>query len=189
MGRVHVTFLFFNRHANKMEIALFTSKIIPLRKKLLAYSAKLAGGQVEAEDVVQDVFLKLWTMRDSLDGYDSVEALAFTITKNKTLDELKRCRSESLDNMESSAYPVNFEGSDSLKIIEEKDLVEHVKRYIEALPALQQTIIRMKDVEGYELTDIAAITGAQNEAVRVNLSRARKKIRAQLIRLYNFEHL
>ena len=162
---------------------LFKTKIIPLREKLLAYSVKLAGGQVEAEDVVQDVFLKLWTIKDSLDGYDSVEALAFTITRNKTLDELKRCRTESLENMDFS--PVNIEESNPMTHAEQNDLVNHVKRFIEALPALQQSIMRMKDIEGYELSDIATITGTQVDAVRVNLSRARKKVREQLIRLNN----
>jgi len=134
---------------------------------------------------VQDVFLKLWTMRNSLDGYDSVEALAFTVTKNKTLDELKRIRTESLDNIEVFGLHDAALTPDPEMVAEEKDLANHVKNLIASLPTLQQTIIRMKDVEGYELTEIAAISGTNMEAVRVNLSRARKKIREQLIQLNN----
>lgn len=166
-----------------MEIEVFKIKVIPLREKLLAYTSRLAGNQVEAEDVVQDVFLKLWSIRDRLDSYGSVEALALKITKNKTLDELKRSRSESLDTIEKSAYNAFPTASDPAMITERKDMINHVKKLIGTLPSLQQTIIRMKDVEGYELTEIAAITGTPIEAVRNNLSRARKRIREQLIRI------
>ena len=166
-----------------MEIEVFKANVIPLRKKLLAYTTKLAGSQVEAEDIVQDVFLKLWTIRESLDQYDNVEALAMRITKNKTLDELKRSRSESLENVELSGQLIRLETPDPATITEQKDMANHVKRLIEALPASQQSIIRMKDVEGYELEEIATITGTQIEAVRVNLSRARKKLREQLLQL------
>jgi RNA polymerase sigma-70 factor (ECF subfamily) len=51
------------------------------------------------------------------------------------------------------------------------------------LSTLQQTIIRMKDIEGYELAEIAEITATPVENVRVNLSRARKKIREQFLQL------
>ena len=181
----HVIFFYFNRHTYKMEIELFKTNVIPLREKLLAYTVRLAGSQAEAEDIVQDVFLKLWTIRESLDRYVSVEALAFTIAKNKTLDELKRSRNESIEGIELSTYHNRFVETDPGTIVEQKDMVNHVKKLIKALPALQQSIIRMKDVEGYELSEIAAITGTQVEAVRVNLSRARKKIREQLLRLNN----
>ena len=166
-----------------MELETFKIKVIPLREKLLAYTSKLAGGQVEPEDIVQDVFLKLWSVRERLDGYDSVEALAFTMAKNKVFDELKRKRAECIDNIEFAGIEGSFATPDPETIAEQKDLVEHVKRLIGALPALQQTIIRLKDVEGYELAEIVAITGTQIEAVRVNLSRARKRIREQLIQL------
>jgi RNA polymerase sigma-70 factor (ECF subfamily) len=166
-----------------MEFDTFKITVIPLREKLLAYTSKLAGNQVEAEDVVQEVFLKLWSIRDRLDDYGSVEALALKMTKNKTLDELKRNRSESLDMIDKSVYNACHTASDPAMLAEGKDMMNHIKRLIGALPSLQQTIIRMKDVEGYELSEIAAITGTQIGAVRNNLSRARKRLREQLIRL------
>ena len=172
-----------------MELETFKIKVIPLREKLLVYAARLAGEQVEAEDIIQDVFLKLWTIREKLDEYDSVEALAFTITKNKIYDELKRNRNERLENIELSDYKNSFATPDPETVAEQKDLVNHIKRLIGALPAIQQTIIRMKDMEGYELSEIAEITGTQNESVRVNLSRARKRIREQLIQLNNIRQI
>ena len=163
-----------------MELDTFKSTIIPLREKLLAYTSKLAENQVETEDIVQEVFLKLWSIRDKLDGYNSVEALALKMTKNKTLDELKRKRFESQDKIKKTTFNAFRTASDPAMIIEYKDMADHVKRLIGMLPSLQQTIIRMKDVEGYELSEIAAITDTPIEAVRNNLSRARKRIREKL---------
>ena len=168
-----------------MELETFKIRVIPLRKKLLAYTVGLAGNQVEAEDIVQEVFLKLWSMRDRLDAYESVEALAFKMSRNKTLDELKRSRSESLENIAVSDYNACIATSNPETIVEQKDLADHIKRFIGMLPTLQQTIVRMKDVEGYELSEIATITDTQIESVRVNLSRARKRLREQLIQLNN----
>ncbi|MDR2919990.1 MAG: sigma-70 family RNA polymerase sigma factor [Tannerella sp.] len=163
-----------------MELETFKKTVVPLREKLLVYTHKLAGNQVEAEDLVQEVFLKLWSIRDKLDEYQSVEALAFKVTKNKVLDELKRPGNEYLD-LENINRPDTATNPD--KLIEQKEAAAFIKQFIKALPTLQQTIIHMKDVEGYELSEISQITGTQIEAVRVNLSRARKKIREQLIRL------
>ena len=171
----------------EMELETFKKTVIPLREKLLAYALKLAGQQVDAEDVVQDVFLKLWSMRDKLDDYQNVEALAFTVTKNKILDELKRFHADRFDDVTPTALNDYNTAQSPEKITEEHDTVIHIKRFIEELPSLQQTIIGMKDIEGYELSEIAEITGTQIEAVRVNLSRARKKIREQLIQLHNIK--
>ena len=167
----------------EMELDTFKRTVIPLRDKLLAYTLKLAREQVDAEDIVQDVFLKLWSMRDKLDDYQSVEALALTITKNKVLDELKRYHTESFESISPAALNDYSTTQNPENIAEQNDTVKHIKRFIEELPSLQQTMIRMKDIEGYEMSEIAEITGAQIEAVRVNLSRARKKVREQLIRL------
>jgi len=169
----------------EMELETFKRTVIPLRDKLLAYTLKLAREQVDAEDIVQDVFLKLWSMRDKLDGYQSVEALALTMTKNKVLDELKRHHAESFENIAPTSLN-NYNTTQNPEVIaEQNDTAKHIRQFIEALPSLQQTIIRMKDIEGYELSEIAEITGTQIEAVRVNLSRARKKVREQLIQLHD----
>ena len=163
-----------------MELEAFKIAVLPLREKLLNISRKITEDGADAEDVVQEAFLKLWHIREKLDGYLSVEALAIQVTKNLSLDKLRARHPEALDVGEIS---LDSGYRNPAEILEQQEAVDCIRRLISQLPSLQQTIIRMKDVEGYELAEIAGITGTQVEAVRVNLSRARKKIREQFLQL------
>lgn len=128
----------------------------------------------DVEDVVQEVFLKLWYIRDELERYDSVEALAVQITKHLCLNRLRafRYREEKLSDSVILAADDN-----PYVTLEQKDSVSRVMHIMEQLPGLQQTILRMKHVDGFEIKEIAELTGSTPEAVRMNLSRARKKVR------------
>ena len=163
-----------------MELETFKSTVLPLRDKLLKYSVKLTDDGADAEDIVQEAFLKLWYIRDRLDGYQSVEALSVQVVKNLCLDKL---RSKRMDRMPENSESILADTVTPEQLLEQHDAVSIIGRLIQQLPTLQQCIIRMKDVEGYELSEIAQITGTQIESVRVNLSRARKKVREQFLML------
>jgi len=160
----------------EMELETFKITVLPLRQKMLNFSRRLVEDAADAEDVVQEAFIKLWYIREKLDAYHSVEALAMQVTKNLSLDKIKLRKPqgselESITLISEAVSP------------EQKDAAECIRRLIAQLPTLQQTIIRMKDIEGYELAEIAEITATPVENVRVNLSRARKKIREQFLQL------
>ena len=163
-----------------MELETFKSTVLPLRDKLLKYSVKLTDDGADAEDIVQEAFLKLWYIRDRLDGYQSVEALSVQVVKNLCQDKL---RSKRMDRMPENSESILADTVTPEQLLEQHDAVAIIGRLIQQLPTLQQCIIRMKDVEGYELSEIAQITGTQIESVRVNLSRARKKVREQFLML------
>jgi len=69
--------------------------------------------------------------------------------------------------------------------LERKNTNEILRKIIERLPPLQQATIKMKDIEEFEVEEIAEITGTTVDAVRVNLSRARKKVREEYIKWTN----
>jgi RNA polymerase sigma-70 factor (ECF subfamily) len=164
-----------------MDLDTFKNTLIPLRGKLIHYSQKLLGNEDDAEDVVQEAYLKLWNVRERLGEYRSVEALAMQVTKNLSIDKL---RTGKINADEREIVELHTTIKTPFEQLEQSDAVNHIRMLIEKLPNLQQMIIRMKDIEGYELDEIAAITGTQLEAVRVNLSRARKKVREQFLAIY-----
>ena len=157
----------------------FKKEILPLRQQLFRLSLKMLDDEQDAEDAVQEVLLKLWSKRDMLDSYDSQAAFATTVTKNHCLDKLKlRKQTETIDD-----YYALAERDNPQLQLERKNTEQILRDIIQTLPQLQQLIITMKDVEEYEVDEIAEITGTNTEAVRMNLSRARKKVREEYIKL------
>lgn len=157
----------------------FKAEVLPLREKLFYIAWKMLEEKQDAEDAVQEVFLKLWHIRDSLERYDSIPAFATTVTKNLCIDRLRvRNRQDSLDD---ELYRQAGHDNPYLQL-ERKNTEQVLQAIIKRLPPLQQAIIQMKDIEEYEVEQIAEITGTQVEAVRMNLSRARKKVREEYLK-------
>jgi RNA polymerase sigma-70 factor (ECF subfamily) len=163
-----------------MEQEQFKKEVLPLRGQLLGYAQRLLDDKNDAEDIIQEVFLKLWYMRKELPQYNSVSALSVKITKHLCLNRLKtnQRQQDDLDELDLTDKSLSPDYQ-----LEQKDQVEQVLRIIDQLPDLQQTILRMKHLEGFEIEEIAEITGSNVEAVRMNLSRARKKVRALFFKM------
>ena len=127
----------------------------------------------------QEVLLKLWNKRLELEQYRSIEAFAMTLTHNICIDmwRCKRNDTLSLDIVQAASPTGTPE-----RLLEIKDEIRLMHEIIDSLPNLQRTIMRMKDIEGYETDEIAEITGCGPEAIRSNLSRARKKVRDVYLR-------
>ena len=157
----------------------FKAEILPIRQKLFHIAKQILVEDEEAEDAIQEVLLKLWHTRNSLNQYDNLAAFATTVTKNHCLDRLKVKNRTELINETHNDRTSNDNPYLSL---EQKNTVEVLHKIIENLPTLQQSIIKMKDIEEYEVDEIAEIIGTKVEAVRVNLSRARKKVREEYIK-------
>lgn len=167
-----------------MTVENFKIEVLPLKNKLYRFARRVLRNGHEAEDIVQEVMIRLWTRRNRLQEYKSVEAFAMVITKNLCLDKLKlkSNKSEELtwrNELYTDKNPyVQMETSDSYNKIRE---------LIDQLPEQQRMIIHLRDVEGYAYDEIAELTGLTENTIRVNLSRARKKIREIMIKKYSYE--
>jgi len=163
-----------------MSQELFKAEILPIRQKLLLHAQKILVNEYDAEDAVQEVLLKLWHIREKLPEYDNVAAFATTVTKNHCLDRLKVMkRTDPLDD----SHHIKAASDNPYLQMERSDTAVVLQKIIDGLPPLQQAIIRMKDIEEYEVEEIAEITGTKPDAVRTNLSRARKKVREEYLKL------
>jgi DNA-directed RNA polymerase specialized sigma24 family protein len=91
-----------------MEQEQFKKEILPLREKLFLYARRLLDNPEDAEDIMQEVFLKLWYMRGELDYYNNVMALSVQITKHLCLNRMKvreRTEGEAANNSLSAMPP------------------------------------------------------------------------------------
>ena len=75
----------------------FVQMIQPFKDKMFRLAKRLLISAEEAEDATQEVLVKLWNKKESLSDYNSVEALAMTMTKNYCLDQLKSKRVQQAD--------------------------------------------------------------------------------------------
>lgn len=161
-----------------MDTEEFHRQIFPLKNKLFRFAKSFLSQTEEAEDVVQEVFLRLWKKREILDEYRSVEALAMTATKNMCFDKIRSKRYQFENGYDNSKFLENIPEETGP---DHSDRIHAVHRAIRQLPEIQQMIVHLRDVEGCEFEEIASITEMNENAVRVALSRARKKIRELII--------
>ncbi|MDE5665898.1 sigma-70 family RNA polymerase sigma factor [uncultured Duncaniella sp.] len=148
----------------------------PLRKRIVSMVLSMSASADAdlADDVAQDTLLRLWTIREKLDEYRSVDSLAMVIARHRAIDLLRESSSLSvgLDDIDTGHSVPSPEES----MIESEDCSD-VFGIIASLPSVQQTVIRMRHIEGLEIADIAKITGSTPGSIRVALSRARQSIK------------
>ena len=157
-----------------MNIDQFQEMVQRIRPQLLQMARRQISNSEEAEDITQEVFLRLWIARERLESYDNVEHVAIRTLKNICID---RYRKKKLDCEELSDSQIRTSEQNPHQRLEAKENVQLLINIINQLPPLQQLIVKLKDIDGYEIEEITKITQTSNESVRMNLSRARKKIR------------
>ena len=132
-------------------------------------------GAMEGEDVVQDCLLKIWMMREDLSV--PLDALAVTITRNLCIDYLRQQRLTALPENQAADIP-DIKDCDGERI-------ERMMSIVRTLPNMQQTVLRIRHIEGMEMAEIAQLTGSTETAVRKALSRARLAVKKQYSRRKN----
>jgi len=160
-----------------MESTQFNSQILNHSDKLYRLAKSILRNENAAQDAVQELTMKLWEKRSILDEVENIQAFTMRSMRNLCLDTIRQQRDE-------DEIPVDFEYVElnPHQQTEQKDIASKIRTMINLLPELQRTIIRMRDVEELEIAEIAFITSISENAVSVNLSRARQKIRDQILK-------
>ncbi len=158
----------------------FRTSVLPVSGKLLRFAIHFLKDEEEARDVVQDVFLKLWQKRDELTGIENMEAFAVRMTRNRCLDVIRAGRTVAMKS--EQRRPAGFDPSDIHLQIELSETASRIKDLIEKLPDLQKRVMQLRDIEQFTFDEIEELTGLNANSIRVNLSRARKKVRDELLK-------
>ncbi|HEX9510667.1 MAG TPA: RNA polymerase sigma-70 factor [Puia sp.] len=136
---------------------------------------------VAAQDMVQEVFLKVWVNRSELPAIASFGAWLRIIARNFLISSLRKKTTQYVWGMEDNGtVPDQASSADEQLVM--KETAGLIRRAIEQLPPQQQKIYRMSREEGLKLTEVAAALDLSHNTVREHMSKALKNIRLYLIR-------
>jgi RNA polymerase sigma-70 factor (ECF subfamily) len=162
----------------------FKNMVLPTKNKLFRFAFRILESHEEAEDVVQDVMIKMWDKRADLPNYQNVEAWCMRLTKNLSLDKLKsKHRQTHRQNVEIDVASFLLNPDRELEL---NDTVSHIEKMMNELPEKQKMVMQLRDIEGYSYQEIADVMEISMSQVKVNLFRARDKVRQQLTKTNNY---
>ncbi|MBE6287877.1 MAG: RNA polymerase sigma factor [Mediterranea massiliensis] len=167
-----------------MDAEGFKNVILPLHKKLYAIAYRLLEDSADAEDLVQEAYVKLWDKRNGLELIHNPEAYCITLVRNMCIDQLRSGRYLLMRQTEELALVQDEIVVEDLTCQSD---VELIRKIIDTLPLPVKQIVDMRDVKGLSYQEIESLTGLTGGHIRVLLSRARKKIREEYYKRSNYE--
>ncbi len=149
-----------------------------LHRSMTAY---LAGSGIEAEDILQETFLKAYKNLDQFEGKSNMYTWLYSIARNKCIDEFRKRKNEP----NRSSIPVEeYElESDEYKAKDQQEDVELLNEAISQLPELLRSIVVLKSIDGLTYPEIAEVTGVNEQTLKNRMFRARKQLAVTLKQL------
>ena len=157
----------------------FKNTVFVLKDEMYRFAKRFLVSSDEAQDLVQDLMMKFWQKKDELAGLN-IKSYALKCVKNECLNKLKH------EIVKQNFADFQLHRSELYKM-EVNNLKEKIINFISELPEKQKMVIHLKDVEEYEVSEISEVLEMEENAVRVNLMRARQKVKEQITQLMNYE--
>lgn len=161
----------------------FEQKILSLSDRIYPMVARMLGNTENAEDAVQEIMMRLWDRRKKIGDHPNIPGFVFLTARNYCLDVLKK-KNPAFDSSDGQLKIAASEASQHP--VEWQELNAIIEKLLKELPAQQCEVMMMRDIDGFEFTEIAAATNLKVEHVRVLLSRARKHISIKLKSRYGY---
>lgn len=155
----------------------FNNIWIPLADRFYRVAYYLLESEEDAEDALQELYLKLWAARSGLSGVQNPSAYGISMLKNICIDRIRKRMVRKAEPLDKVPHP---EDADQESRTDMKDTLRYLLQEMEKLPQKQRTILRMKAVEGLEYEDIARRTGLSEVYIRVLVTMARKTLKTRI---------
>ena len=156
--------------------------ILPHKDKLYRYALHIVKDVMLAEDIVQEVLVKVWKNKKQLNTIDNKEAWCMRVTRNLSFDKLRRKKTPA-DSVEEH-YGIADQGMTPDRKLQSEDTMSIIRDAIASLPDSQSQIVHLREVEEYSYQEIADVTGYTVDKVKVSLHRARITLRERLESIY-----
>ncbi|MFP4621866.1 MAG: RNA polymerase sigma factor [Bacteroidales bacterium] len=148
-------------------------------KAMYNTSYRIMNNRMEAEDIMQEAFLKAFDKIHTYSGEVSFGAWLKRIVINHSLDELKK-KKIALDSLEDTPYDLEDESEEEEDEKETQNKVENIREAINKLPDGYRIVLSLYLLEGYDHEEIAEILNMSSSTSRSQYTRAKKKLKEEL---------
>ena len=145
---------------------------MPLQQMLYREACRMLGDRFEAEDAVQNLYMRLWEQKERLDDLVSPKEYCLRALKNICIDRWRRMRARD----EEVDFVEEISEANAPPDIEGEEAEEFVNHFLATLPQRQQRVMTMQ-MQGSSIEEIAEVTELTEGNVKVMLSRIRKRFR------------
>lgn len=160
-----------------MDAGEFGEKYLTLGESLYRVAWYILESEDDAEDAVQDLYVKLWNMRDTLDSVHNPKAYSITLLRNICIDRVRGSARTVREELRD-----NVPGEDSAdSALTSKERFMKIMSAVEKLPEGEREVLKMRVLEDLSYEEMAKLTGRSPLTLRVMLSNARRKIRKSAI--------
>lgn len=175
------------RYNPKQRDEIFNDEFLPHIDALYNFAYHLAYNEEDANDLVQETYLKAYRFIDSYDAGTNAKAWLFKILKNAFINEYRK-KSKQPARVDYEDF-IGYQDSDDRSNVEFVDLRQEifqgmigdeVTKALNSLPVDFRTVVLLCDVEGFSYEEIAKITDIPIGTVRSRLHRARNMLKEQL---------
>ena len=163
----------------------FEKLAISIKDKLYRFALRMTGDMAEAEDVVQEVFIKVWNKRDDMQEVLNHEAYCMTLTRNLSLDKLRSKHRKTAEIGEALQLTDSY--STPYDVTETNDVIGRIRKWMQDLPEKQRLTMHLRDIEGLTYDEISTALEMPMTQVKVNLHRARQFIREKMLAAESFK--
>lgn len=149
------------------------------RDKLFSFIYRISGSKEIAEDVVQDVFLKIWLQREKVTDIENFNAFLFRMSQNLMINQLRRMSKEVFILLEKQKrnHAIPSSADDQLHY---KNIRQFLDKVVNDLPPQQKTIYRLSREQNLKQSEIAQQLHISISTVQNHTTQALKTIREKL---------
>lgn len=169
-----------------MHLEVFKNRILPLKDMLFRFAMRILNNAEEAEDVLQDAMLKIWSKKEEWENIDNIEGYCYRTVKNLIWDRIQS------KDYQNEPYEVQihdkFDNANPFSNLIQEEQIKLIHKLINELPEPQRTAMQLRDIEGLPYLEIAEILETSESQVKNHLFRGRKKIKQLFENIYNYEH-
>ncbi|UBD72718.1 RNA polymerase sigma-70 factor [Parabacteroides goldsteinii] len=148
-------------------------------KRLFAYSLQFTKSQEESEEIVQDVFMRLWTNRAKIRQEDTLRSLLFIMTKHYLINAF-RTKINQPEYEEYIQYVNEHSVDDVSYQLEYQEFVTKFRAILKTLPETQQRVITLSKIEQFSNKEIADKLSLSEQTVKNQLSLGLKTLKEKL---------